>query len=112
MLAVVYCLSQWRCYLEGPVIVLHTDHEPLTWVQSQKMLNRRQARWMEFLLQFQYEIVYGKGDENVVADALTRNLNVYDGLDVELPCEVWPHSILTISLCRSPRYGPDIGPAF
>ena len=30
LLAIVYCFAQWRCYLEGPVIILHTDHEPLT----------------------------------------------------------------------------------
>jgi RNase H-like domain found in reverse transcriptase/Reverse transcriptase (RNA-dependent DNA polymerase)/Integrase zinc binding domain/gag-polyprotein putative aspartyl protease len=90
MLAVVYCFSQWRCYLEGPVVTLHTDHEPLTWLQSQKSLNRRQARWMEFLSRFQYEIVYVKGDENVVADALTRNLSRHDGASEQLPCENWP----------------------
>jgi RNase H-like domain found in reverse transcriptase len=31
MLAMVHCFQQWRCYLEGSQVVLHTDHEPLTW---------------------------------------------------------------------------------
>jgi hypothetical protein len=103
MLAVVYCFSQWRCYLEGPVVILHTDHEPLTWLQSQKSLNRRQARWMEFLARFQYEIVYVKGDENVVADALTRTLRIHDGECERLPGESWPEVVLTVhGSCRVP----------
>jgi RNase H-like domain found in reverse transcriptase/Reverse transcriptase (RNA-dependent DNA polymerase)/gag-polyprotein putative aspartyl protease len=101
MLAVVYCLAQWRYYLEGPVVLLHTDHEPLTWLKSQKSLNRRQARWLEFLSRFSYEVVYVKGDENVVADALTRNLDVYDGKAVDLPCENWPDLALAIRVCRA-----------
>jgi RNase H-like domain found in reverse transcriptase/Reverse transcriptase (RNA-dependent DNA polymerase)/Integrase zinc binding domain/gag-polyprotein putative aspartyl protease len=101
MLALVYCFAQWRCYLEGTAVILHTDHEPLTWLQTQKSLNRRQARWLEFLSRFQYEVVYVKGDENVVADALTRNLRIHEGECEQLPCENWPDSALTLQLCRA-----------
>ena len=111
MLAVVYCFSQWRCYLEGTDVVLHTDHEPLTWLQTQKTLNRRQARWLEFLSRFQYEVVYVKGDENVVADALTRTLRVHDGECERLPSESWPDVALTIAeSCRVP-HNSGISPA-
>jgi hypothetical protein len=96
LLALVYCFAQWRCYLEGPTVILHTDHEPLTWLQTQKSLNRRQARWLEFLSRFQYEVVYVKGDENVVADALTRNLVTHNGEHEQLPCEQWPDTALTL----------------
>ena len=44
LLTVVYCFQQWRCYLEGSQTILHTDHEPLTWLTSQPRPNRRQAR--------------------------------------------------------------------
>jgi hypothetical protein len=47
-LAMVYFFQTWHCYLEGSTVFAHTDHEPLTWLASQKHLNRRQARWMEF----------------------------------------------------------------
>ena len=84
-------------------MILHTDHEPLTWLQSQKSLNRRQARWMEFLSRFQYEIVYVKGDENVVADALTRTLRIHDEECERLPGESWPEVVLTVhGSCRAP----------
>jgi hypothetical protein len=39
---------------------------------SKKHLNRRQARWAQFLLRFDYEIVYRPGKSNGKADALTR----------------------------------------
>ena len=95
MLAMVYCFTQWRCYLEGTQVILHTDHEPLSWLQSQQMLNRRQARWMEYFQRFKYIVAYIKGDKNVVADALTRNLDIEIGMpDNDLPYQAWPHTSL------------------
>jgi hypothetical protein len=95
MLAMVYCFTQWRCYLEGTQVILHTDHEPLSWLQSQALLNRRQARWMEYFQRFTYVIAYIKGDKNVVADALTRNLDIEIGMpNNDLPFQSWPHTPL------------------
>ena len=78
-LAVVYCFRQWRCYLEGSPTILHTDHEPLTWLATVDRPSRRVARWIEWLSRFQYTVVYVKGDENIVADALSRMLAPPDG---------------------------------
>ena len=105
MLGMVYCFQQWRCYLEtvSTPVFLHTDHEPLTWLASQARPNRRQARWLEFLSQFQYELLYVKGDENVVADALTRTLQLPEGPAQDLPCEHWPKEIA--AFCRRPDTG-------
>ena len=76
MLAIVYCFHQWRCYLQGTEVILHTDHEPLTWLQTQPRLSRRQARWMEFLSEFTYRPLHVPGEQNVVADALSRRLDL------------------------------------
>ena len=78
MLAIVYCFQQWRCYLHGTDVLLHTDHEPLTWLQGQPRLSRRQARWMEFLSEFTYKVLHVPGEQNVVADALSRRLDLPD----------------------------------
>ena len=43
LLAMVHCFRVWRCYLEGSQVFAHTDHEPLTWLQTQKDLKRRPA---------------------------------------------------------------------
>ncbi len=38
----------------------------------QKDLSRRQAQWQEFLAQYDFKIVYLKGEENTIADALSH----------------------------------------
>ena len=103
MLAMVFCFQQWRCYLEGSRVILHTDHEPLTWLATQPSPNRRQARWLEFLSRFDYEVVYVKGDQNIVADALSRRLTLPDAEAGSLPCEEWPSGV---AVCR--QYGAYI----
>ena len=74
MLAVVYALKQWRHYLEGHHLkfTVVTDHASLRYLQTQPNLSRRQARWMELLAQYNFEIVYQPGKFNTVADALSR----------------------------------------
>ena len=49
-----------------------TDHKALEFFKTQKRLNNRQAWWMEFLMHFDLNITYVKGDTNLVADVLSR----------------------------------------
>jgi hypothetical protein len=73
---VVRALSecQWRCYLEGAEVTVHTDHHPLIHIQSQSSLSRRQARWMEFLSRFEPGLKWQyKPGKNNVADGVSRN---------------------------------------
>ena len=53
---------------------LRTDHCGLKYVFDQPTLNARQARWLEILCEFDFEIKHIKGRENKVADALSRNM--------------------------------------
>lgn len=74
LLGVIKALKQWRCYLEGPQITLVTDHNPNTFIDSQKSLaklSRRQVRWIEYLSRFHYTWEYRPGRINV-ADPLSR----------------------------------------
>jgi hypothetical protein len=56
----------------GSQIEIYTDHQTIENFDTQKDLSRRQARWMEFLLQYTYNIHYIKGKDNMVADTLSR----------------------------------------
>nr|GEY60802.1 putative reverse transcriptase domain-containing protein [Tanacetum cinerariifolium] len=70
--AVVFALRLWRHYLYGMKCVVFTNHKSLQYILNQKELNLRQRRWIELLSDYDYEIRYHPGKENVVADDLSR----------------------------------------
>ncbi|KAK1628385.1 hypothetical protein QYE76_002700 [Lolium multiflorum] len=70
--ALVRVLEVWQHYLWPKEFVIHSDHESLKYLKSQHNLNKRHAKWVEFIESFPYVIKYKKGKENVVADALSR----------------------------------------
>ena len=49
------------------------------------LLNRRHAKWVEFIETFPYVGKYKKGKENIVADALSRKNVLLNQLDVKVP---------------------------
>jgi hypothetical protein len=51
---------------------VYTDHQTLENFDTQKDLSRRQLRWQEFMSQYVMTIVYIQGEDNTVADALSR----------------------------------------
>jgi hypothetical protein len=69
--AVVFTLKIWRHYLYGARFEVFSDHKSLKYLFSQKELNMRQRRWMEFLKDYDFELNYHPGKANVVADALS-----------------------------------------
>ncbi|CAM5080288.1 unnamed protein product [Natator depressus] len=74
-LACVWAIEKWRTYLWGRMFKLHTDHSPLTTLLTTKGLGRaayRIARWSARLLSFNEELEYKPGNQNVVADCLSR----------------------------------------
>jgi hypothetical protein len=74
LLAIVYAFKEWRHYFEGSPhrVQVYTDHRGLQYYATTKQLSRRQARWMEFMAEFDYTINYRPGTKAVVPDALSR----------------------------------------
>ena len=72
LLAIVHALSTFRIYcLDRPPIV-ETDHKSLEGIFTQKMANRRLARWYDLLAEFQPLFSYLPGEKNTIADTLSR----------------------------------------
>ena len=65
-------MHEWEHYLRPHDFIIHTDHEKLKYLKGQTKLNKRHAKWSEFIESFPYIIKYITGKENVVPDALSR----------------------------------------
>jgi predicted aspartyl protease len=74
LMAIVRAFEEWRPHLESAkgIIEVLSDHKNLEYFTTTKLLNRRQARWSEFLSRFNFKIKYRPGKAGGKPDALTR----------------------------------------
>ena len=71
-IAILKALLKWEDKLLSRKVTMVTDHKALEFFKTQRHLNNQQVHWIEFLVQFDFDITYVKGDTNLVADALSR----------------------------------------
>ena len=79
LLTIFEAFKTWQHYLEGsasPVDVV-TDHKNLEYFSTSKVLTCRQARWSEYLCQFNLVIHFRPSKLGAKPDALTRRWDVY-----------------------------------
>ena len=72
LVTIVFALKIWRQYLYGEEFEVYSDYKSLKYIFTQRDLNMRQRRWMEFLKDYDFTLHYHLGKANVVADALSR----------------------------------------
>ena len=72
MLALVDTLEEWRHYLLGSEVLVHTDNSALSYLQKNPRPSPRQVRWLERLQRYTLKITHVPGRHNVAADALSR----------------------------------------
>lgn len=72
LLAVVYAVQKWRRYLLSNNFIIKTDQRSLKYLMEQRLNTPIQQQWLPKLLEFDYEIQYKQGKDNVAADALSR----------------------------------------
>ena len=74
MLSVIHTLEQWHHYLEGAKhqFDIWNDHVNLQWFMKRQDLNRRQARWAQYLSCFSFLWSHKAGSTMGKADALSR----------------------------------------
>ncbi|GJV66627.1 putative reverse transcriptase domain-containing protein [Tanacetum coccineum] len=68
--AVVFGLKIWRHNLYGTKCMVFTDHKSLQHILDQKELNMRQRHWLELLSDYECEIRYHPGKENLTKQIL------------------------------------------
>jgi hypothetical protein len=86
MCAIMHALERWRPFLLGQHFKVFTDHRSLVHFKTQSNLNQRQLRWQEKAADYDMEILYKPGKENVVADALSR-------IRINLLCPLPTHNL-------------------
>jgi hypothetical protein len=51
------------------VVHIYTDHKSLKYIFTEPDLNMKRRRWLELIKDYELEVHYHSGKENVVADA-------------------------------------------
>ena len=108
LLSIVATLKEFRNILLGHRVIVHTDHKNLT---CKNFNTERVMRWRLVLEEFGPELNYIKGENNIVADALSRldmdtdkeifNLTEAAGYDSDdLPQGAFPIRYADIQKCQ------------
>jgi hypothetical protein len=72
MLAILHVVDLWCPYLLGQRFQIKTDHQSLKYFLEQRISSQEQQKWVTKLFGYDYEIIYKKGKDNVVEDALSQ----------------------------------------
>ena len=74
LLAIYSAIKHFKYLLEGRNFTIFTDHKPLIFAFKQNIekASPRQARQLLYITEFTTDIQYIKGNENIVADAMSR----------------------------------------
>jgi hypothetical protein len=72
MLAILHLVDLWHPYLLGQRFQIKTDHQSLEYFMEQCLSSPEKQKWVTKFFGYDYEIIYKKGKDNVVFDALYR----------------------------------------
>ena len=72
LLALVYGVKQFKFYLTCSKFLWRTDNTSLTHIRTMQPPANLEARWLETLASFDFEIVHRKGTQHTNADVLSR----------------------------------------
>ena len=72
MLEILYALNKWHPYLMGRHFKVKTNHDSLKYFSEQRLSSEEKQKWVTKMLGYDFEIIYKKGKQNVVDDALSK----------------------------------------
>jgi len=74
LLALVTFVRKFRQYLLGRSFTIRTDHAALQWLRRTPEPIGQQARWLEILEEFDFNVQHRPGTQHVNADSLSRRV--------------------------------------
>ena len=72
LLAVIHALKAWKTYLLGRTVTIRSDHSALMYLRRSPELIGQQARWLDFLENFDLVLQHRSGRAHGNADGLSR----------------------------------------
>ena len=69
---ILHALKQHQPYIMGRHLKVRKDHGSLKYILEQTLFPEEHQKWVMKMLGYDFEIIYKKGKQNVVADALSR----------------------------------------
>jgi len=93
--SVVFGFKCSRPFLLGAkhVVKVRTDHKNLQYFCEPQKITGRQACWMEFLQDFDYQLKHIPGSSNTIADLLSHHNDLNKGVDSDKPRVLLPNSL-------------------
>jgi hypothetical protein len=71
-LALIMAVEKWRSYLQRQEFLIRTDYKSLAYLTEQNLHSEMQKKAMTRLMGLQFKVIYRKGKDNLVVDALSR----------------------------------------
>ena len=72
MLAVIHFMEKWKFYLCPKPFILRTDHQALRWLLSMEAPSTMTCRWLQMMVDRNFEIQFRPGERHKNADSLSR----------------------------------------
>lgn len=88
-LAILMAVDTWRHYLLQSEFIIHTDQKSLIHLNEQRLHTPWQQKVFTQLLGLHYRIVYRRGEDNTVADALSRHPHPESLMALSAPIHNW-----------------------
>jgi len=76
--ALMWSMKKFHYYLYGQPFIARVDHKPLVNIVTSGKLSLIMQGWIDNLLLYDFTTIYLPGEENVLADALSRQFEVVE----------------------------------
>jgi hypothetical protein len=93
-LALIMAVEKWRSYLQCQEFIIKTYHQSLVYLTEQTLHSDMQKKAMTRLMGLQFKVLYKKGTENTVADALSRVSHLMTIPAVSTVTPIWIQEVL------------------